>query len=1128
MKKRFLPIGLFSFIALFLAGFFILSSGTVDKEVNPPTQGAPSIAGAKEYLASIRNNQHTGVLDPKDVISARQEFEAQANFKSSSSKEFTWEELGPDNMGGRTRALIFDDKDPNGNTIYAASVTGGLFKSVNSGSTWNKINKGTPSSCLNVTCMVQADDGTIFVGTGEGLSAENYSAYGQLGYEGGFVGKGIFRSNNSDNFVLVQGTKPVIQEGATEWAYINDLAIGNNKLYAATHTGLKYATLPELTDWTADNRFKLDSAVIHRGIAVDSIVSCDSFEIIDGNIQLYGSTGWEVDIMSNDTINEQSVFSGYVAFAEQGNCYDVKVTSTGTLYTTINGKVYVSENSDPTMLVNRSIYPENADYVRQDNIEWTSSVVIHDKQGNVIYESGHNWNELIDWHTDYQYTDEVMDIEGYPHSEDAGRIEFAVAPSDESVVYAMAARSSSPNVNSLLGIYMTEDNGQTWRMVAPGGSPTLNILGGSYGPSSSPYYQGDYNNTLVVFPNNPYRIIAGGVDLWYGEKINENGFYNWNRKSYAEAAMAGGIFSPYYCHGDHHAYVFKPSNANKLYIGTDGGIFLASISGSEFSFQSINKNYAAAQMYTLDISTRPNQFIGGAQDIGTVHVSGGVASGKNGEDLWRPASFPAVFPDGTDGGSVAFTTLGYTDAGGEDVPSPIFYSKGPNPLNEGLGDRMRRSETLGFDYALDFLAGEISDDRFITPMALWESYNNESSQVDATWVADKDYAAGDPIIVRSNNYRYPFNHTLDQAVTDGDTLMIKDIISNKLIIAVEVEVYMSLNSVDFSGAPDWWLISDDNHAGVAGMPQSLGFSADGNYLWVGTDDGRIFRISNLANAYDENTADVSSSNCIVATTEVMLPGDITQAVTSISVDPKEPNKVLVTLGNYGNQNYVYYCTNGTGDAPQFTSKQANLPKVPVYSGILEMDEGSDMAMLGTEMGVWVSDNIQNGEWYLASADIGKIPVMAVKQRTFYKPKFVISFIDPGTGGATYEIYHEIENYKDIYIATHGRGVFKYDVDAVGIDETFMGQETVNKLEMDVYPNPATTVVSVELNLPDRQDVRINVFDFAGRLIMTRQTGQLPAGIQEVELNISSLQEGTYLMQCTAGQLSGSKKLIVVK
>lgn len=1127
MKKRFLPFGLLSLIIFSLAGILIFSTGSADKEISPVKKDAQSIAGAKAYLASLRNNQHTGVLDPKDVIAAHAEFD-QTMLKSSASKEFTWEELGPDNMGGRTRALLFDNRDESGKTIYAGSVTGGIFKSTNGGSTWAKVNNTSGTACLNVTSMVQDASGNIYVGTGEGLGSQNYSAYGQLGYEGGFVGKGIFKSNNNDNFNLVQGTQPTVQGEVTEWAYINDLAIdqANNRMYAATHTGLKKAGLPDLNNWNSDIRYKLDSAIIYRGISIDSIVSCDSFEIVDGDYVLYGATDWETNVTAADTSSVESVFNDYVAFAEQGNCYDVKVSGNGVLYTVLNNRVYVSANGDATKLENKSIYPENPDYVRQDNITWTSTVVITDKQGNILHEGGSVSNQVYDWHTDYK---EEVDpaLMGYPSSNGPGRTEFAVSPSNPSVVYAQVAKGVNPNINSLLGIYMSEDDGQTWRQVAPGGTPSLNILGSTFG-TNTPYYQGDYNNTITVFPNNPYRVLAGGINLWVGQKVNETGYFSWEAKSSSNALQTGGIYGQTYCHMDHHTYQFRPTNANQVFIGTDGGIYLGTISGSTVTFQSINKNYNVAQFYSLDISTGKNEFVGGAQDIGTVYVSGAANSGKNGEDIYRPANFSSAFPQGTDGGSVGFTTIGYTDVAGERVASPVFYSRGPRPENDNLIDRMRRSETLGFDFSLDFLSSDVGDNRFVTPMLLWESYDNQNSQATITWHADKDYAAGDPIVVRSNVYMVPFDYVLEEAIAEGDSIEIKDIVSNKLFIGVEDEVFMSLNTTDFSATPEWFMISQDNSNGVEGKVQSMAYSHDANYLWVGTDDGRLFRISNIANAFDENTADVSSSNCIIATTEVVLPGDISQVVTSIAVDPLDANKVVATLGNYGNENYVFYSSNGMADAPTFSSKQGNLPKMPVYASIIVMDENNNQVLVGSEMGVWATDNINNGEWYFASPEIGRLPVMAIKQRTYYKSKFTLTYYDPATGAPSYETYPEMKNYKDIFVATHGRGVFRYNANAVGIDEAATPGSGQGIFGMALYPNPATTAININLDLQTKTDVEIRVFDFAGRMLFSESLGLLPTGEQSHRVNISSLNEGTYLMQCISGNSITSKKFIVVK
>jgi len=39
-----------------------------------------------------------------------------------------WEERGPQNVGGRTRTMLFDPNDPTGKRLWAGSVSGGLWK----------------------------------------------------------------------------------------------------------------------------------------------------------------------------------------------------------------------------------------------------------------------------------------------------------------------------------------------------------------------------------------------------------------------------------------------------------------------------------------------------------------------------------------------------------------------------------------------------------------------------------------------------------------------------------------------------------------------------------------------------------------------------------------------------------------------------------------------------------------------------------------------------------------------------------------------------------------------------------------------------------------------------------------
>ena len=42
----------------------------------------------------------------------------------------TWAEMGPNDIAGRCRSIIVDKTDATGNKIYAAGVSGGVFKSL--------------------------------------------------------------------------------------------------------------------------------------------------------------------------------------------------------------------------------------------------------------------------------------------------------------------------------------------------------------------------------------------------------------------------------------------------------------------------------------------------------------------------------------------------------------------------------------------------------------------------------------------------------------------------------------------------------------------------------------------------------------------------------------------------------------------------------------------------------------------------------------------------------------------------------------------------------------------------------------------------------------------------------------
>ncbi len=112
-----------------------------------------------------------------------------------------WSNRGPHNVGGRTRALAVDVLTEN--TILAGGVSGGIWKSTDQGTSWNKT---TGSNELqSVTCIAQdirsGQTGTWYYGTGEwrGNSASGSGAP--------YRGDGIYKStDNGATWSLLSAT----------------------------------------------------------------------------------------------------------------------------------------------------------------------------------------------------------------------------------------------------------------------------------------------------------------------------------------------------------------------------------------------------------------------------------------------------------------------------------------------------------------------------------------------------------------------------------------------------------------------------------------------------------------------------------------------------------------------------------------------------------------------------------------------------------------------------------------------------------------------------------------------------------------------------------------------------------
>ncbi len=136
----------------------------------------------------------------------------------------TWTNIGPNNQGGRTRAVLIDPVTPT--TLYAGGVDGGVWKSTDSGANWTT-NTDLALTNLAVTTLAfqPGNSSVIYAGTGEGL-----------GNADAIRGAGIFKSTDAGaTWTLLSSTSN------TNFLFVGKILVSPRnpqRVYAATRTGL--------------------------------------------------------------------------------------------------------------------------------------------------------------------------------------------------------------------------------------------------------------------------------------------------------------------------------------------------------------------------------------------------------------------------------------------------------------------------------------------------------------------------------------------------------------------------------------------------------------------------------------------------------------------------------------------------------------------------------------------------------------------------------------------------------------------------------------------------------------------------------------------------------------------------
>jgi len=816
-----------------------------------------------------------------------------------------WEERGPNNVGGRTRAIMFDPNDVTNKRVFAGGVSGGLWVNndiTNEDSSWEIVDM-PQNLAISVITYDPNNTNVFYLGTGESYVA------------GGVNGNGLWKSvDGGTNWSKVFGGIT----GETTFQTNLKLIVNSPSSIIGEYQVTSAAFGPRITSITGNLVLSDDSslspteacntltnnAAISGNIAVVERGSCTFVSkvknaqdagavavivvnnVIGPPISLGGEDS-TITIPSTMISKEEgalimqqlengvnvtieavdSPFSGSFVTPGIQHINDIKVRDIGGG----NSEVYVAvgesyySNSTPISLLGVQEYglyksdnegvswsevllPTTVDdnkYVPNDiEIGFDNTIWVSTNNSILFGDGGGTILSSTDGNT---FTVKHTIANG-------DRTQISVSKLDAGIVYILAelgSEGSAPIYLAKTDDAFTTVNELTPPVDADTGIPDNDFTRG----------QAFYNLMIEVDPVSDNVVYVGGIDLFR----SSDGGTSWAQISKWSNNNNLAFLNVSTVHADHHILVFNPEDANQGIFGTDGGIYygndLTNATLSTSAISSRNKNYNTLQFYDGSIGSNlsSEKLIAGAQDNGAQFINN-ASSGIN----------ASIRVTGGDGAHV------FIDKDNEYIVTSYVYN------NYFYIDY----NTGAFKYAI---AENDDDGDFINPAAL-DSDNN--------------------ILYTSGNNKI-YRYTLNDASATSSTM------TNSLLTASPTAFKTSTFTT--------------------------------TTLFVGTENGKLLKLTN---------ANIAGS--IGGTVWVDITGDMFYGSISCIELGETENDIMVTFHNYGVTS-VYYTQDG-GNTWQ--NKEGNLPDLPVKA-VLMNPLNSNEVILGTDLGVWGTSNFNEASptWF---------------------------------------------------------------------------------------------------------------------------------------------------------------------
>jgi hypothetical protein len=556
----------------------------------------------------------------------------------------------------------------------------------------------------------------LFMGLSALLEAQVYN-WGSIGpvYTAGRSRNIIADKTDASGNTLYTGSASSglfrTKDGGTNWSPVNDFDViknisyiaqdKNNIIWAATGEGfLRYGQKAKAKRGTGLYQLSANDLLIQKqdSNAVGAVINRIACSPVDANyIALATNLGILVSTNGGASF---SAPASIPATANQTFGMDIKFDSNGILYCTIG-----NERGDGNF----------------------ANVV------GKIYKSS---DASLSNFSDITPSSSTLTASNY------GRIELAIAPSNNNVIYASIANkyigSTNPNIpppspSTLKGVFVSYDGGTTWGLVLQGSSQIDPL---SSGGSSS----GDYAHVLLVDPTNSNRLFMGGYSFYIftrtgGTDNNPIGVWNNPTISFIQNIQ-------YYIHENiHDIKIVTAGSSTRYYFVTDAGIYRSV--DNLTTFQPFYKGLVTGQFNSVSIENFPRStnastatsgesviandgFIGGTGGNGMVYYSG-TSSGTNLAVAEESAYNSGEF---------------YNSEFSKILPSVAFFSKGDFGHLFRTSDVKTSSPTIvnvnSYTGVLSKIAPSsqvFQNNAFIntsgTPFKLWENYGQVASPPDS-------------------------------------------------------------------------------------------------------------------------------------------------------------------------------------------------------------------------------------------------------------------------------------------------------------------------------------------------------------------------------------------------------------